>query len=266
MHYYLQVTEPNHFIITQFHVDHPFRPDIEVEEWLQHRLGYFEKFCLPSVLGQTQRKFTWVLFYSPNSPSWVPPYLESIQHEATVAIPLNGYVCNAMIVSAIKPLLTRPVVITSRLDSDDALANDAVDRIHNAITTDGVHAINFTNGLRLTNSGLLKTKDSSNPFISLVEDVRRSPLRTVTSRPHHDMGRVFPVTQIEGSPGWMQVLHEHNVSNIPAGLPTNPQKYSAMFPGLSETSTWSLSEYYRLVRPDRVLKRRFREKFASTRR
>ena len=63
-----------HFLLTNFNVRLPkFSQDgnglsVLTEEWLEHRLMLFERFCLPSVLGQTNLGFTWLVRYDDTMP------------------------------------------------------------------------------------------------------------------------------------------------------------------------------------------------------
>ena len=232
------------------------------DAWLQHRLTFFEKFCLPSVLGQTRQDFTWVLFYSVNSPSWVGPYLSTLPRPDTVAIALDEVASSHVFARYLTSLKRNetPTVITSRLDSDDALAENFVERLRDGIERSSAQAINFSFGLRLTAKGLLTAKDYSSPFVSLVEDTSIEPLRTVYSRSHEEVTSAYPSLQLSGDPGWMQVIHGRNVLNKPAGLPSGPRRYRHLFPGLDTTPQWTPLSYWTMVRPERVLKRRLQER------
>jgi hypothetical protein len=40
------------------------------------------------------------------------------------------------------------------------------------------------------------------------------------------------VTSLRGEPAWLQVVHDHNVSNRIRGRRVSPRPYDALFPGL----------------------------------
>ncbi len=58
-----------HFIITRFNIrvgklgtdknGNLTRTDV----WLKNRIDLFEKYCLPSVVGQTNKNFTWMVLF-----------------------------------------------------------------------------------------------------------------------------------------------------------------------------------------------------------
>ena len=109
-------------------------------------------------------------------------------------------------------------VITTRLDSDDALARIFVERVQRSASglIDGLgesFGINVTNGVKTyTESGLsVHISDLSNPFISVVE--HSADMRTVWSTNHSDIGRLMKVIQIDKCLGWMQCVHGGNLLN-----------------------------------------------------
>ena len=57
----------DHFVLTRFAED-VFKQSrkIKVEEWLNNRIKLFEKFCLPSIMNQTNKNFKWLLFIDKN--------------------------------------------------------------------------------------------------------------------------------------------------------------------------------------------------------
>ena len=48
---------------------------------------------------------------------------------------------------------------------------------------------------------------------------------------HNQLGRHMDVVEVEGEPGWLQVIHGANVSNRVRGTMTDPARYRALFPG-----------------------------------
>lgn len=42
----------------------------------------------------------------------------------------------------------------------------------------------------------------------------------------------MPVRELAGDPGWLQVVHDSNVSNRIRGVLTDPGSYARLFPGL----------------------------------
>src|ERR1700730_13355201 len=55
-----------HLILTRFNVKIP-EYDSPGTEWLEHRFGLFERFCLPSLQNQSNLDFDWLLFCDKDS-------------------------------------------------------------------------------------------------------------------------------------------------------------------------------------------------------
>lgn len=249
----------SHFIITHFHTTHPARDYLGSDAWLRHRIPIFERYCLPSVLNQTRRDFTWVLLCSSNSPQWLVQYLQDLPLANKKVVPLDVWATSDAIASLIADMTTDDLVITTRLDSDDAVANTFIDRTRAIRNKTLPYVVNPLNGLRLSSSGLLKARDPGSPFATMYE--RRRNLQTVYCQPHHDLYLDFDVYQIEGSVEWMQVIHDRNLANVAAGLPTSARHFNSAFPGLEDVPRWNPLSYLRETRPDRVLSRRLRHRF-----
>ena len=61
-----------HFILTRFNL-RIWRQDkhgsaVRTREWLEHRFGLFEKYCLPSIANQTCKDFEWVVLFDDKTP------------------------------------------------------------------------------------------------------------------------------------------------------------------------------------------------------
>ncbi len=44
--------------------------------WLEDRVELFERYCLPSVAAQTDRRFSWIIYFDPQSPAWLRQRIE----------------------------------------------------------------------------------------------------------------------------------------------------------------------------------------------
>jgi hypothetical protein len=60
----------NHFILTRFNVKVSFaEPGAGLEPaWLLHRFELFDHFCYPSVRGQSNLNFKWLVLFDSNTP------------------------------------------------------------------------------------------------------------------------------------------------------------------------------------------------------
>ena len=116
-----------------------------------------------------------------------------------------------------RPVLERldsgtELLVTTRLDNDDALHEDAIavirHRVRNRPEFLNLRLGFFTDGARAR-----VMNDKYGSFTTFVEPVGRDPLRTVYCTPHPKQWRVAPVRQIAGRPLWLRVIHTRNAAN-----------------------------------------------------
>ena len=106
------------------------------EEWLEHRFELFERYCLPSMINQTNQNFKWLIFFDIKTSSFFRKKIENIKEKNSFFIPyyvksgeelqtnLLEYINNF-----IKPQNSH--IITTRIDNDDSFHKTFVDMIHN---------------------------------------------------------------------------------------------------------------------------------------
>lgn len=210
-----------HFLITPFYVRRRFgagEPNLAATEWLDRRMVLFERYCLPSVLGQSHRDFEWLLYLDESTPDRHLRRLESLTgHASNVTIllcPLWEPSSIARQLSA-RSSATTEWIITSRLDNDDALHRDFV-RIVQGSAEERTEYLNFPQGVILYDGKCFLYRHPSNAFISLVEPAAAP--RTVWTTAHERASEVAPVRQLWSTPSFLQVVHGGNVSNKPRGM------------------------------------------------
>ena len=60
-----------HLIFTRFNLQYELDSDLHLQAaWLDERFRLFEQYCLPSIVGQTDLHFTWVILSSNQTPDW----------------------------------------------------------------------------------------------------------------------------------------------------------------------------------------------------
>jgi hypothetical protein len=210
-----------HFIITRFNVRSSgvLSRGRAQPNWLDHRIGLFERFCLPSVQSQIRSDFRWLIYFDSETPQSYREIFNSYENiPQVVAIHVGLDQFNAArIREDILGLLTGSTthILTTRLDNDDALSRHFVERLRGEIETSEKLAYNFSNGLIFHRDKIYLTKDPGNAFVSLLEP--REDLRTVWARSHAQLQQIAPVFQMKGAPAWLQVVHELNVANRVVG-------------------------------------------------
>lgn len=201
--------------------------------WLEGRFHLFETYCLPSVLAQDCRNFKWIIFFDENTPDAFKARISNIQDPRVESLYvgwLSGDLVRLTIRDRIPPDATH--VITSRLDNDDAIAPNYIRRLQdNVYETDKCVYLNIPDGYILYGDKLYRRRDYHNAFVSLVEAVQSSgDLQGVWTVQHTEINRHAPVRQVGGEPGWLQVIHDANISNKVRGWRATRKDAEVEFP------------------------------------
>ena len=133
-----------HYLVTRWNCD------LYDLNWLKRRQKVFERFCLPSVMSQTQKDFEWLLISDSRTPDEFRVVLDS--YPATVIYPkFNSYqfeipdvikedtsevMKRSIKLECIREIVAEHIgvqdteyVITSRCDNDDAISIDHISKI-----------------------------------------------------------------------------------------------------------------------------------------
>jgi len=206
-----------HFVLTRLALGNP------PVEWLAQRLRLFTAFCAPSVMAQTSSQFTWFLAVSPTLPR---KFLDAALRAAPAARPvrIKGPTLYPNWSEVVGRFVRPGRLITTRLDSDDMINKGYVKQVQRlADSATGTFVIDFPQGYQLElptlecrQHGAAQLGSSRpTPFLSLVEQAGPETAQMAYWRPHHHMGNVFPVLQVDGAM-WVQVCHGLNMLNRPS--------------------------------------------------
>lgn len=224
-----------HVVMTRFNLATPGRESSIRNKpgWLDYRFELFERYCLPSIAAQTSPDFSWIIYFDEGTPAVFRERIEKLRSVFpfipyfTGLFPSHGWRTSVLDVIAPKT----PLLLTTRLDNDDAVACDFVERLHDHVRghneTEG--AYNFVNGLVCGETALYSHHHESNAFFSLLEPVGPE-MRTAPSIRHMDLAQTARVFQIEDKPMWLQLVHETNVSNKIRGRRVSPDLAGNRFP------------------------------------
>lgn len=227
-------TGVDHVILTRFNL-----PSAGVESivraqdgWLRMRVALFEKYCVPSVLAQTNTNFRWLIYFDPESPDWLLSLIEDHRKSGTFVPVFRQSVTPAELIQDIRDITGArgAALITSNLDNDDAVAIDFVARLQDDVPTAPRAAVYLSHGLIKSPGGLYFRIDRHNAFCT-VRETWDEP-KTCWLDWHDRLPRHMPVRLIGGEPAWLQVVHGTNVSNRVRGVLTSPASYRTLFPSL----------------------------------
>lgn len=223
-----------HFIITLFNLkiwneDKGHRAT-QTDDWLKQRFDLFERFCLPSVAGQTNRNFTWLCLFDKDTPAVmrqrivgyesVVPQLRPCFFSADEAVEFLSHeeATNCRFIRrTVRTMLSddEEFVITSNLDNDDALSCDYVERVQQQFLADQRHTLySFVLGMQyfVRLDAIVHMRYPHNHFLTLVEPAQ-GDFHTVQYYGHARARKVLPNVDISEQPYWLENVHGHNVSN-----------------------------------------------------
>ena len=216
-----------HVILTRFNLCSNSNRESRLRNtngWLENRFQLFEKYCLPSVIGQTNQDFVWFIFFDIDTP---PHYKKrALSYEENNSNIKLFWVKNLPLTSIHHYIQeytpeNKQLLITTRLDNDDAINNSFIEKIQSIANQKKEIkeplVINFDSGLCLNRSRAYQHQDTLNAFTSLIEPYTKNSLNTVWRYQHRQL-RHFHVLNLQAPFMWLQVIHNSNVSNRVRGF------------------------------------------------
>jgi len=205
--------EFDHFLITRFNTRLKERAS---DEWLKHRLEYFRSMCIPSIKAQSVQAFKWLVYFDAERDQWFEDEVNTLAAGLFEPVWVEGKFDPKACAEDVAARTSKPWVITTRMDNDDALAVDFVELVQSHFA-ERTEFINFTAGLQLTDDGkLVKRSDPSNAFISLIEP-SAEPMGVYVDW-HNKVSAYAPVRQVAIHPMWVQMVHGKNIANATRGI------------------------------------------------
>ncbi|RZN83121.1 MAG: hypothetical protein EVB11_06375 [Winogradskyella sp.] len=217
----------SHYIVTRFNiksegwVNDKNGKKVNDLTWLKKRYNLFETFCLPSMQSQTDKGYSWLVFFDKNTPEEFKKRNEDIREQLPQFMPL--YVNDFLdFEDTLREFVFNETqteyVITSRFDNDDCFHEDAIRVIQNAFVKKDLTIIELSKGLTMLiedESKLAKRENVfSGPFITLIEkksDIKS--LKTVYNCEHTSWGDLVDFIAIDNEFYWLQTIHDANISN-----------------------------------------------------
>jgi hypothetical protein len=211
--------EFRHVILTRFNIrytEDPNAPSIGVDpDWLRDRFELFNRYCLPSLVAQTQQSFSWILFFDRNTPE---PFAEKVRGLAQQYPNIHPVFCDDLPIDRVREVVQSVVpvapkwLLTTRLDNDDGVHPEFVATLQRAQRFKQAEVLNVPFGIILSGERAYLRRDTSNAFISLSEPFDN--FKTVFSITRHVYAHEsYPVRQVGEQPMWLQVVHAKNISN-----------------------------------------------------
>ena len=217
----------DHFLLTRFNTRLGERA---TDEWLRHRIGYFESLCRHSIINQTNKNFRWLIYFDAERDEWFQGEVDRLSAEVVEPRWVDGARTPEKAAAAVQERATAPWVSTTRVDTDDALARDFVEAVQAQFGHEDHQFINFQAGLQLSDNGeLYHRSDPSGPFISLIERKTEKPINGVYMGRHDQIGEYGPIRQVVTHPMWLQMVHGLNIGNALRGIRASPEIFDDHF-------------------------------------
>jgi hypothetical protein len=220
-----------HYLVTRFNVpahkwqhDKSGNPTLD-KTWLQDRLGLFNRFCVPSIKGQTENNFRWLIYCDIVTETDVMQQIKS----AVLEIPQASIKLLHHLDELLPDLRNEmsaaptPFVISSRLDNDDGLSKDFIRIIQAHFRPEDSILFNYKNGLFYDNKQKILTRFNAgykNHFGSLIES--NSPgkeLMTIFGFHHTSPPDEIFVEDIDEKISWVKIIHSRNARSQLKGKP-----------------------------------------------
>ncbi|MEV4666443.1 glycosyltransferase [Microbacterium sp. LWO12-1.2] len=221
----------DHVILTRFSVRFPGSPPVVDDDWLFYRWAFFCDALASSVARQTVRTFQWLVFFDVETPAWLREEIDALSPGLFTPVYVSSW-SSLIAQQAVAEVASAPYLITTRIDSDDAIARQFVADVQSHFDHQESLYINLLCGIQVERTGeVYRYDEPSNPFISYVEKrVEHGLPRTVFYSLRHVMSRAnADVLNVVGAPRWMQIIHGSNIANSVRGVRVRPERYEADF-------------------------------------
>lgn len=228
-----------HLIVTRFNLGVAYAPQgLWLDDaWLEGRLAPFAGFTVPSVLAQTTPT-TWLVVCDAASPAWLR------ERMATFGGVTPVWLEQPHTVESLRRAIGEHVpdgathLLTSRLDSDDALAGDYCARLRAACRPVAAPVfLNFPFGYVFEESRrrLYLAFWPSGAFLNHLEPVGEDPPLTGYRTALNFAAFAAPVRQLGVRPMWLQSVTDVNIESDVRGvrwpLRELPARFAAAAPG-----------------------------------
>lgn len=230
-----------HVVMTRFNMPTPGRESTIRSRpgWLAGRFELFERYCLPSIAAQTSRDFHWMVYFDEATPPEFRARIEACRAVFPFIAVFTGFFPGEGWPRSVAQVLGQPTprLLTTRFDSDDALAVDHVARLQAAVALAAARpgttrmSFNLTRGVVIEAGRVYAHDHPSNAFASWFEPWD-ADTRTCMSINHMRMAELGPIEQVGGPPAWLQVVHGGNVSNKVRGRRIAPGTIRGRFPAV----------------------------------
>ena len=216
----------DHVLLTRFSAVLFPGQEAPEEDWLYYRLGFFYDACLPSVRSQRgAQPFQWFVMLDDRCSDGFREEVEQLADCTFTPIWTHEPFQRTSFGPHVAATCHAPYLISTRIDSDDAMAVDFMAAVQAQFEPADRLFVNFPRGVQIDRTGAVYRSDIlSSPFLSMIE--RRAPGQTPSTvyvAKHARARHNGPLREVRAPVMWAQVLHGTNLSNIVNGVRVHPK-------------------------------------------
>ncbi|WP_284651940.1 glycosyltransferase [Flavobacterium terrisoli] len=214
----------HHLLVTRFNLRNPEwdvtknNEKLLTDDWMEERMWFFENFCFPGIVAQTNQDFEWLLYFDVTTPEkYKIRMTELIQNQPNFKV----FYIDGMpafydeLKNYIKAIPNpKPYLITSRIDNDDAVHKDFINEIQLQFNQQEYLVLDIIKGysLQIRPTVMLGKKEHIfNPFMSLIE--KNDDPKTIWFYHHNMWKKETRIKQVTHKRLWIAVIHEKNKVN-----------------------------------------------------
>ncbi len=208
-----------HIILTRFNLQYTLDSDLHLQTaWLDERFRLFEQYCLPSIMGQTDLQFTWVVLSSNQTPDLYKRRLSNFAlRYPNIQIEYCAYYEDVNVLYKAmgdKYVEDNDFLLSTRIDSDDMLAANFVCALQTYVQShlSAEAIITFTNGVQWfeKENMVFAIACSKNHFLSFLES--RHNIRTCLGIDHTKVPE-NQLIRLNEKAMWCEIVHGNNICN-----------------------------------------------------
>lgn len=198
------------------------------DSWMQHRLDLFSRFCIPTVAGQSEKNFKWIIYCDTQTDELSLDIIQSLIRGIPGATTRLADDFNSMM-NDLKLLILNvdtSFAITSRVDNDDGLGKNFIREVQKNFVEKDNTIINLNGGILYDEEQRILTEVRNkkyNHYGSLIEGIKPvDNLVSILGYPHDKPPADYHIINVDFRFGWLKVIHTRNLSSRTHGIPVSP--------------------------------------------
>lgn len=186
---------------------------------MDHRFKLFENICFPSITNQKNQNFEWLVFFDFDTKEKYREKIIEYEKKYKKFKPIFIKESKSFkerfrqeIINSTSPEIE--YIITTRIDNDDAIHYNAIEKIQQNFKNQDLFIIDFPKGICFQiepSIKLSKVSIKDTHFISLVEKI--SDFITVLAHPHNKWPNTINRVLITEEHYWLETIHKFNLIN-----------------------------------------------------